>query len=201
MYVQSTGACDLPNSASPITARQIADQNARVERIGRHFTSGNDDMAEIVRALTPPAPVGDCGAFTSSLSMVNLSPFPFPAPGPAVRPGSPSSAGGVVTTGERGPSFRRLAYNQMTPPAPASSSSGPPGSIWTVPGGGSTYPWASLQRQASDMIPAWSWNCGAAASPNLAIGPGGGVSPKLLWGVLAAVVGLAFVTRERGRRR
>jgi hypothetical protein len=178
MYVISSGACDLPNSASPVTPAQIAQQDAYVAKVGRRFTNGNRDFAQIISALTPPQPGGSCDDFTSSLSLDNISPFPFPVP-----PGVVYAGGGV-----------KLG----TPSAPAGSPAGlPAGSVWTVPGGGSTYPWGPVQREVSSLIPAW-----ACASPAAASGAGAAAPSKnFLWGALAVVAGLALVTGKRSGRR
>lgn len=202
MYVISSGACDLPNSASPVTPAQIARQDAYVSRVGRRFTSGNRDMAQIISALTPPQAGGTCDDFTSSLSMDNLSAFPFPVPGPWPAPwsGVPSYAGGGVTTGRSAGT-----PGQATPPAPGSSPAGSPsnapaGSVWTVPGGASTYPWGPVQREVSSLIPAWDCATPGGAGGGGAVGASA-PSPKLLWGALAVVLGLALVTGDRSGRR
>jgi hypothetical protein len=183
MYVISSGACDLPNSASPVTPAQIAQQDAYVAKVGRRFTNGNRDFAQIISALTPPQPGGSCDDFTSSVSLDNISPFPFPVP-----PGVVYAGGGV-----------KLG-TPSAPAVPGSPANAPAGSVWTAPGGGSTYPWGPVQRDVSSLIPAW------ACAPSTIAGAGGGAgaapSNKFLWGALAVVAGLALVTGDRsGRRR
>jgi hypothetical protein len=82
MYVQATDTTTgLQNSATPMSQGRINAQNARVARKGAIFTNGNQDMAAIIAALTPPAPTSSCDNLTSSLALRGpVNPFPAPSP-------------------------------------------------------------------------------------------------------------------------
>jgi len=50
-YVTSDMACNEPNSATPMTAKRIAAQNARVAAVGQKFISGNWTLSNLVQTL------------------------------------------------------------------------------------------------------------------------------------------------------
>lgn len=79
MYVPNTGACDLPNSETPLTQREIDAQARRISRIGAKFIGGNATMSRLIGSMTPPPPVGTCEDFTTSASMYSLGRFPLTA--------------------------------------------------------------------------------------------------------------------------
>lgn len=180
MYVPYSGACDQPNSATPMTAARIAAQDARISRVGRYFTGGNQTMAEIVAALTPPVGSGLCDDFTDSSSMENMSPFPVPTPGTvpaAVTARLLAAAAAAAAAGG---------------PAPGSGpGSGPAAWVWTNPGGGASYPHGVLQRDVSRLLPAWDWRCGSGAAAGAVKG-----TPSLspLWWLLGGVALWGFLS-------
>lgn len=76
MYTPFDLRCSEANSSSPIPARKIARDAARANRAALAFQRGNQAMAEIVRALTPPIPSGSCADFGTSDVLKTPSPFP-----------------------------------------------------------------------------------------------------------------------------
>lgn len=142
-YVQQTAACNLPNSETPMSADAIARQDRFVAAVGKKFTDGNDAMGGVIAMLTPPPPVGNCDDFTSSLSMSNITPFPWPIPAAAgVNRNAPSLSGGAGPAGSSqapADAFAKLSKGWQ----------------WANAGGGSTYPWGQTQLRASRLIPPW----------------------------------------------
>lgn len=109
MYLLQSKACNMPNSETPMTAERIARQDRFVAEVGRRFTDGNRAMADVIARLTPPPASGACDDFTSSASMSNLTPFPWPVPGAGGFPGlAPGAGPGGWSTRD----FRRVGVDQ-----------------------------------------------------------------------------------------
>jgi hypothetical protein len=191
MYVIQGNACDMPNSETPMSAERIAAQDRFVDSVGRHFTQGNAAMAQLIARLTPPAPVGTCADFTSSRSMSNITPFPFPLPRGVVG-GSPVGVTGGGASGDG----TVPAFGVPPDAGPTTPISG--GWQWTNPGGGATYPWGGVQLEASRLIPPWA--CPGQTAPGLADGD---LSTALSWGKWLAIalgVGLLASAARRASR-
>ena len=139
MYVIQSAACNLPNSETPMSAEDVARQDRFVAAVGRKFENGNRAMAGIIDMLTPPPPVGNCDDFTSSRSMSNITPFPWPSPGVARGGGAGVVSGPPGSTPAPADAFAKLSHGWQ----------------WANSGGGSTYPWGSTQLAASRLIPPW----------------------------------------------
>jgi hypothetical protein len=60
MFVQSTEACSLPNSESPMSQSEIDGQNAFVANVGTAFDDGDDALNALIQALGGN-PAGDTG--------------------------------------------------------------------------------------------------------------------------------------------
>lgn len=87
MYVLSTGACSLPNSATPMPQSAIDAQDAYIARVGRRFDDGNADMAALISSMggnAVSASSGDAGVASSG---------PTPGGQPFGAPGSSSPSG------------------------------------------------------------------------------------------------------------
>lgn len=183
MYVQQSKACDMPNSETPMSAAAIARQDAFVAAIGKKFTDGNQAMADVIARLTPPPPTGTCNDFTTSDSMSNITPFPWPVP-----LGNPAAPGGAAGGG-------------AAASAPADSLSQVSGGwVWANPGGGSTYPWGPTQLAASRLVPPWA--CRGAGAPGLADGPMSLDTALTIgkWLAIAFGAGLVITAGMRSRR-
>jgi hypothetical protein len=171
MYVPFGSACDLPNSSTPMTQARIDAQNRRVARAGQKFTDGNEAMAAIVDALTPPAPTGTCEDLTTSRSMFAAQVMAAPRPaGAGVAVGSSGSA--VLSLPSRGASY------------------------WMQKGGPSSYPYGALQLNVGRLVPAW--DCSAA--PSMGDRFADALKSPTFWGVLAiAGLGLYAVAGDNKR--
>lgn len=63
MFVQSTAACSLPNSETPMSQQAIDDQNAFVASVGTAFDAGDDAINSLIETLGGnPAGDTDSGA-------------------------------------------------------------------------------------------------------------------------------------------
>lgn len=198
MYVVASDMTGLDNSSTPMPASAIARQDARVAQVGRRFTDGNRAMADIIAKLTPPPATGVCDDFTSSLSLVSSGAFPFPAPG------APSPGGGAGG----GAASRRGAGRSSGPGSSSfwsADSSRPSGSLWSVPGGGSTYPYGSLQQAASAAVPAWGCSADffpAGPAPDSVGARAASAAHSFgFWGFVLGAFALAAVTGDRRPRR
>lgn len=78
-----SAACSHPNSSTPVSPAAIARQDARIARVGAHFTRGNRAIDNIMASLTPPVASPSCGDLLNSRGMVARSPFPNPGHGPS----------------------------------------------------------------------------------------------------------------------
>lgn len=174
MYVAFGSACDLPNSATPMTQVRIDAQNRRVARVGKRFTDGNDVMAALVNALTPPAPAGTCDDLTNSNSMLASQVMAAPLPPGAVAPGSAAAggSGSALSLPSRGASY------------------------WMQPGGPSTYPYGALQLNVGRLVPAWDCSAPAFMGDRFS----SALKSPTFWGVLAiAGLGLYAVAGDKKR--
>jgi hypothetical protein len=166
--------CNEPSSITPITPAEIAAQNADIARIGSKFVSGNQTMSALIAKLTPPPPGGGCYDLTSSLSLDNISPFPWPVPGvPAGGVSGPVSAGASLG----------LVGGALYPSSPA----------------GLDYPHSGVMADVRRLMPGCSklpypWPGSAAAAA--------GIIPVKPGAVLAALAGLLVlgVAISGGRR-
>lgn len=92
MYVSNQ--CGMRNSTSPITQAMIDGQNARMNARVQVMSDGNSDMADLIAALTPPSPTGNCDDLTNSIALIAGSPWPVGG-GPAES--SPATVAGPAS--------------------------------------------------------------------------------------------------------
>lgn len=223
MYVTQSAACDLPNSASPLTQAQIDAQAARINRVGAKFLRGNQAMSAVIASLTPPPPTGTCDDFTTSLSMRSsgrmvLNPrgrgrIPIsqesgmgPDASATAFPAAAIAPGTAVSSPDLGSS---PALPLTTPtnsggvsPVSGAASVIPPTGVAPPIGGslsggnpsGVNYPWGGVQDALQAIVPA---DCG--------MNPGGGFGPATpnqgtspSWGILGLVALALFALGYQG---
>ena len=51
MFLQSSEACNLPNSETPMSQQAIDDQNAFIANVGTAFDDGDDALNSLIQAL------------------------------------------------------------------------------------------------------------------------------------------------------
>lgn len=222
MYVTQSSACDLPNSATPMTQARIDAQARRMQRVGNKFVRGNLAMSAVIASLTPPTPTGTCDDFTSSLAMhqsgrmvlnprgrgripISQEPGMGPDasatafPGAAVPVGTAMASPDVAASGA--PVSSTPTNSGGVPPASGAATVTPP--MGTAPASGSlsgghpsgvNYPWGGVQDALGAIVPA---DCG--------MNPGGGFGPATpnqgsgqTWGIIALLALAAFAVGYSG---
>lgn len=226
MYVTQSAACDLPNSASPVTQAQIDAQARRINRAGAKFLRGNQAMSAVIASLTPPPPSGTCDDFTTSLSMrssgrmvlnprgrgripisqeAGMSPdasaTAFPAA--AVPAGTAVSSPDIAASGAL-PLTTPTNSGGVSPVSGAAAVIPPTGTAPAVGGSlsggnpsGINYPWGGVQDALQAIVPA---DCG--------MNPGGGFGPATpnqgtspAWGILGLFALAAFALAYQGDKK
>ncbi len=119
MYVQSDQACAEPNSATPLSAQAISDQDAYIASVGDSFTSGNDVLGQLISQLggnpvagSPSVAGGAPGAVGGGDAGVPTvgDPSSLVAPGVSPSAAAPSGAPGTAGHARRHAILRRNRY-------------------------------------------------------------------------------------------
>ena len=97
MYFNSSMACNLPNSGTPMSAAAISAQDAYVASVGADFDNGDNTLGALILALggnSVDSSTGDAGLPTVGVPYFNPAALPPGAPGTSVpAPGAPGTAG------------------------------------------------------------------------------------------------------------
>lgn len=141
-YFPASSACNEPNSATPISASEVAVQDQRVAAMGQHFLDGNAALYDLVQAmggnlpgLIPGSPSGGSGSAPAA------PPAPtYAAPGVQAAPPYTGSvpAQSVPSAGvDLGPAVKSMVAGCGVPWAgpslgaqPAAASSSGPSGLW-----------------------------------------------------------------------
>jgi hypothetical protein len=149
MYFPATDTTTgLNNSSTPMSQARIDAQNNRVARKGAQFTNGNQDMAAIIAALTPPPATSSCDNLTNSLALRGPA-NPFPAPSPyafkAAGAASPTIIAPPVLALPSSTSASAIpasgSSTTTTTPGAVASPAAPPAGYATRPSGGRRRGW------------------------------------------------------------
>jgi len=153
-YVPYSAACNLPNSATPISAAKISRQNARVNRIGNQFVNGNQILGNLVTECCSDPNRGGQG-YTSDDTAADLGTASL-VPASASSASSATGSGGAASTA----STVSVATVPSYPLTPVDIITGTKGFSMTRSGS----PWPrpklprSLQRAAARAYPNYGAN-------------------------------------------